>query len=243
MTMLKKLKGLFIIEEEEAKKSVDAKVADVNPTPKGKSEVNESLQIEKELLKQQSQPVKQESAMETPNASRQKAQPSEKFVNKLLGAMEANNVDGFDYIEFKQALQNLDSVQMDDATRYKSAIAMAKTMGADVNKLLSSAQHYMKVLNSEESKFKVAFEKQQQAKVTQQQDSKKKIAEGIKARKERILQLQDEVKQLEERLASFEKEVEMAKTKVLSTKDGFYAAYHIIVDQIENDIKQIQANA
>ena len=80
-------------------------------------------------------------------------QSNEKFMDVLFKAMEAANIDGFDYFEFKQSLNNLQKVPMDEATRFKSAFAMAQTMGASADSLIKTASHYLGVLQQEANKF------------------------------------------------------------------------------------------
>ena len=55
-------------------------------------------------------------------------------------------MEGFDYLEYKQSLQSLEKMNMDNQTRYQSAFAMAQTMGAKAKNLIDSAQYYLKVM-------------------------------------------------------------------------------------------------
>lgn len=223
--MLKKLKGLFIVEEEQSKKSVESNDAQSKSNPQKQSNTttpNEKTAAPAEIPK--------------PTGG----QPSERFVNKLLGAIEANNMEGFDYLEFKQALQNLDNVEMDKDTRYKSAFAMAKTMGAEPLTLIDSARHYIKILEDEEQKFRVAFGNQQKARVEQREEDQKGFLQGIEDRKKKIEELNGQIKALEEKLKALKTETNQAHAKVEATKDGFYNAFHIVVDQIKDDLAIMQ---
>ena len=71
---------------------------------------------------------------------------NDKFTEVLFSAMERDNQEGFDYLEFKQSLRSLEKMPMDEATRYQSALAMAKTLGANPVLLQQSAAHYLNVL-------------------------------------------------------------------------------------------------
>ncbi len=223
--MLKKLKGLFIIEEEDGKEGKQSGPKDNQSKTKSSSAQDHNSK-------------KSAPAAEIPKPTG--GQPSERFVNKLLGAIEANNLEGFDYLEFKQALQNLDAVAMDEDTRYKSAFAMAKTMGAEPTQLIKSAEHYIAVLSDEEQKFRVAFDNQQQAKVKQREENQQGYLKGIEDRKKRIEELNAQIQELEEKLAALKQETNQAQAKVDATKSGFYNAYHIVVDQIKADLAIMQ---
>ncbi|MEY4905764.1 MAG: hypothetical protein RLZZ292_3579, partial [Bacteroidota bacterium] len=76
-----------------------------------------------------------------------------KIAEMLFGAMEAGNLPGFDYLEFMQSVKSLSSMPMDEATRFRSAFAMAQTMGVTAPKLIETAQHYVGILQGEQKKF------------------------------------------------------------------------------------------
>ncbi|MBK7338395.1 MAG: hypothetical protein IPJ00_20570 [Saprospirales bacterium] len=61
----------------------------------------------------------------------------------MIKALEKSNLPGFDYIEYKQSLASLaEMVELDERTRYKSALASAMAFGLNKDKLLGSADHY-----------------------------------------------------------------------------------------------------
>ena len=53
-------------------------------------------------------------------------QLDQKFIDVLMKAIEQNNKEGMDYLEFKNSLQSLSKLAMDEATRFKSAFIMGK---------------------------------------------------------------------------------------------------------------------
>lgn len=225
--MLKKLKSLFIVEEGNApKKQAPTTEEEV------KLEVSESeLAKANELL----EPSKPSAAV--PKAD---GKPNEKFVDKLLGAIEANNLDGFDYLEFKQSLQSLNKMDMDEATRYQSAMAMAKTMGASEDKILNAAEHYLNILKDEQQKFEVAFKNQESKQITLREQKIKDSEAAIKQKTARIEELKKEIDAAEKQLEVEKQNANQANAKVQATKQGFYNAYHSVVNQIKADVSAIQ---
>src|SRR5258705_117865 len=77
----------------------------------------------------------------------------QRIMTALLKAIEENNMDGFDFLEFKNSLKALSQMSLDEATRFRSAFATASTMGVTVPKLLESVDYYKKVLIAEKDKF------------------------------------------------------------------------------------------
>jgi len=216
--MLKKLKSIFIIEEEGAQKP---------PVKESKSTSASSS----------SQKTTKSSSTASPAPS--DGTPEEKFVNILLEAVEKNNVEGFDYLEYKQSLQSLSKMNMDEATQYKSAFAMASTMGVDKAKLVSSVKRYLSVLKNEEVKFNKALANQIDQKVGQRKNDLKKLTDTIAQKEKQIQQLQKEIEQHKKDLGTLEAEMKKAAGKVDGTKANFYASYKVVTDQMEADLKKI----
>lgn len=221
--MLKKLKSLFVVEDENP---------ELTPgTPMKKGAAPATKKGSKTSAKTTStQPVK---ASEIKTS----AKPDSKFLNSLLTAVEANNLEGFDYLEYKQALQSLPK-HLDEKTRFESAFAMAKTMGASQGKLIQSGQHYVNVLSKEQGKFLNAYKgKLETAKGTAE----------IKNLEQSMAQKQAQIEKLQKEIADGQKVLEQKKSainqsvaKVELTKDKFLSAYKVVAGQIEEDIKKMQ---
>jgi len=225
--MLKKIKSLFIIEDESQDSSSDSSTS-ANQGTDGQVETKSksSIPIEK--------PVFDEDNPAEDNVD-------EKFINRLLGAIEENNIEGFDYLEYKQALQNLENVEMDEKTRFKSALAVAKTMGANKSVLISSADHYLTVLEKEEKKFLEAFRHQIEKQVNGRHTEIENIQNAIEAKKAQIKQIEEDIKKYSEMLTKAKAGVAGAQAKVESAKTGFYSAFHIVSEQIKDDLEKIKA--
>ncbi|MBK7408334.1 MAG: hypothetical protein IPL49_16560 [Saprospirales bacterium] len=212
--MLKNLKSLFIIEDEEAVKPAEKKA-----TP---------LEVPKTA------PVKAQSTEGDPG------KVSGKFTEVLFAAMERENQEGFDYMEFKQSLQSLAQMPMDEATRYQSALAMAKTLGADPAKLLQSAAHYLNVLKVEENKFDQALTNQKEERIGQKVKEQEGLQNAINEKAEAIKKLTLEIEAHRKKLDQLKQEIVQASQKVESTKNDFIASYNSLVSQIQLDIDNMK---
>lgn len=215
--MLKKLKSLFIVEAESSEEEIKESPAKTKSSP--------------------NQPVVKADNAELPKPDGGKSDP--KFVDVLLKAIDANNIDGFDYLEYKQSLQNLSSVEMDEKTKYQSAYAMAKTMGATPSKLVNSAKHYINILKKEEAKFAQALQNQRQKQIQDREQGlgqkEKLIADKLK----RIEQLQAEIEADKKSLETDKAKINQAMAKVEATKQGFVNAYNLVLGQIQADVDKM----
>ncbi len=230
MSMLKKLKSIFIEEVDDPKASttteskVSHKAEDKSP-PTEEPKANPSPAVNASTSQSQT--------------TSSKGKPDDKFVDLLLKAIEANNVEGFDYLEYKQSLRSLMKIEPDEAKRFQNAYAMAQTMGLDKAKLFGSAKKYIQVLQTEEQKFAQAFEKQKSAQVNQREEKIQNLNKSIVAKEEQIKKLQAEIEAAKKELSTIESKINQAMAKVQSTRDGFYASYNMVLDQIKSDLEKI----
>lgn len=231
MSVLKNLKSLFIIEESDDASSTSKSKPAATTKPTSRASASQG---------------KQRAAVTSGSTSRKgsrpdspKGTPDEKFVSVLLEAMEANNLEGFDYLEFKLSVQSLADLPMDDATRFQSAYAMAKTMGATPSKIKETAQHYMKVLSKEERKFEAALDMQIQEKVEAGEAAVKGMEATALEKTQQIAALQAEIQRLNADIAAKQAEIASSKGKIQDTKAQFEAAYQHILGQIESDMEKV----
>ncbi|HOY13825.1 MAG TPA: hypothetical protein PLY70_11820 [Saprospiraceae bacterium] len=222
--MFDKLKKLFVVE--------DGSAASSSPTSSGVESMPSTENV--------SGPSVSKTPEMTIEVNAAEGTPDQKFIDILLKSVEKNNMDGFDYLEYKQSLQSLANMAMDDATRYNSALAMAKTMGASKETILSSAGHYLGILKQEEEKFKAAL-------VGQKSMVEQNQTVGISNLEKSIVQKQQQVesllKQIEEdkaRLEQMKNEISEAASKIQATANNFMSAYNLVVGQIVEDVDNIK---
>lgn len=223
-----KLKSLFIVEDETSGKKKKA-------APATKKTVEKAAP--KSTPKTKSTPAASPEVV-TPSAS--KGQATSKFIEIMFGAMEKHNLDGFDYIEYKESLKSLEKMPMDEQTRFQSAFAMAKTMGATPQKLIDAAAHYLKVLEHEEKKFEQALENQRSRQIGGREKQIKDLEVGIQQKAKHIKKLTTEIEQSQKQLGAIKQEISGAVSKVETTKNNFIASYQVVVAQISADIEKMK---
>jgi predicted nucleic acid-binding Zn-ribbon protein len=212
--MLKSLKSLFIIEEPDTDRKEDKKVA-----PK--------------VTTTQTATVK-----ETITGAPGKV--TSQFTEVLLSAMEKANLQGFDYIEYKKSLQSLAAMNMDEPTRYKSAFAMAQTMGVSPTTLVSTAQHYVQALTKEEKQFEQALAMQKEKQVSTKIQEIQQLSQLVEQKNKQVQQLMQEMEMHHKQVEELKKQVNEASQKIDSTQNDFTASYNALVKTIEQDIEKMK---
>lgn len=213
---IKNLKSLFVVEEEGASASTPPKVT----TPKeGIEKVKPKTIIPKSTLP---------------------GQVEEKFMNVLLQALEKANLEGYDYLEFMNAIKSLEKMNMDEPTRFKSAYTLAQTMGVTPQQLEKSAHYYLDVLKKEDSKFQNALQNQTNTNIQTKKEQIKATITSIEDNKKHIATLQKEIERQEKEIQIQQKEVETAKQKVSTAHSNFIASYQVLANKIESDIQKMK---
>lgn len=219
--MFKKIKGLFIVEEPGVQGTIENDKGRETAVP---GTTSESMTIK------------------PPVAVSSDAKVDPKFTDLLLRAIESNNMDGFDYLEYKNSLKSIESVIPDEPMRYKSAFEMAKTMGLSKEKLMQSANHYLTVLTSEDKKFKDALENQKAKQIQGRTDQLATIEKAIVDKQKMIDNLTKEIEASKDQLKSVRNEINDAVVKIDVTNQQFMTSYNLVYGTIYSDIEKINKN-
>jgi len=164
----------------------------------------------------------------------------QKFMDILLESVTKNNQEGYDYLEYKQALQSLKKMDMDESTRFQSAFAMAQTMGASKQKLVETGEAYLQVLKSEEEKFMVSVANQRQSKIDQRRQELLNIDKWVAEKQAEIQKIKEQIAKKKANKTKFEKELASTATKIETVKNNFEASYKFLSAQIVDDINKIK---
>lgn len=218
--MLKNLRSLFIVDEEDSSDN--------------KTEANKK----EEGSKAPASPAS--SSSPSAPAAPISGKVNDTILNKLLKVIEDNNIDGFDYIEYKKSLQALSKMPMDEKTKYQSAFATASTMGATVPNIVKSIVHYKGVLGKEKTTFLNELKSQEHLKVS----SKEKEIEAIRAeiikKTELIKKLNEEINIHHNQISIHSKKVGEDKTKLATTKENFESTFNHLLEKIDTDTAKIK---
>jgi len=221
MSMFKNLKSLFVTEDIEEK----AEPKD-NKTEKA-AESTSSSSVAKPVT-----PI-------SSNRSSAGAVDS-KILDRLLKIIEDNNLDGFDYLEYKKSLKALEKMPMDEATKYRSAFATASTMGVTLDKLVQSTKHYLGVLKSENSHFTNASKAEVKKRVSDKESQLGQFDNLIKEKSEKIKALTEEIAKHQKQIEELKSEIETGHSKIAKTQLDFEKSYLYLKNQLEEDVVKME---
>lgn len=231
MDIFKNIKDIFIEEVKDTSPKSKRTTSNKKPATSKEDGGNRIIKVEKK-----DKPI-------VSNLDTQKpieGEVNEKFLNILFDSLEQNNLDGFDYFEFKKSLQALEKMPMDEATRYRSAFAMASSMGVDATNLVRTASHYLKVLSEEDKKFQQALAQQNNAGVGSKQSALKKLESSVQQKANQIKKLTEEIATLQKQIESTKQTIAQASHRILKTKSDFEKSYQYLKAQIDTDVTKMK---
>ena len=164
----------------------------------------------------------------------------EKSIEFISKAIEKANLPGFDYLEFRMAVDNLKRMNLDEAIAFKSAFATASTMGLTKEKLLETAAHYKAVVLKEKEQFDAASAKQQDMKVGANLQQVAEFQRVINDNEAKIRQLQSEIDTARGKVRELDFERDGAAAKIEEAKTKYLFTHQSINNQMEQDMANIQ---
>ena len=166
----------------------------------------------------------------------------ERSLKSLLTALDNANLPGFDYLEFKQSVNALQDMGMDDKTAFKSAFAAASTMGLTKDKLVETAKHYTKVLANEMDQFEQACKSQIDRKVNSKKTEVEALRQKIKEYEAKIEQLKEQIQKSQTTIDKADETIQAEMDKINNTKEAFDYTFKSVLNQIMVDIESIEGN-
>ncbi len=177
-----------------------------------------------EVSQQQSTPLAQARAVTGGNI--------EKFKQYFDKLFTDANLPGPDYFEFAKMTQAMAGIA-DEKARYAAAYAGLNVQGLDKTKLLSTAEAYLKILETDAANFSSTVDAALAEKVQAKQ-------QDIANKQQRMEQLQREITDLQHQIQLLHTEVKENEEKIESNTGGYKMASENMKQQILLDMEKIK---
>jgi chromosome segregation ATPase len=215
MSFVDKLKSVFVVPESTTNTQADegSRKTNVDPPESEQSKVSAEVPLES----------------------------SDRFMDILSQVLQDNNQAGFDYLEYRKAVQSIAKMQnLDEAAQFKTAYAAAMAMNIQPSTLIDSAKRYLSVLETEYTKFNQTATQFLQSQQSSKEQESVQLNQTIQQKEKQLAQLQSELEKHHKRLQELDSELKSAKTKVDTNKASFKFAYDQLVGQIGQDIQKME---
>ena len=158
----------------------------------------------------------------------------EKFVDMLKSVIADNNIPGQDYFEYKQSLDALASLPLDERTKFITVYATFKLQGCTKDVLTSSIDKYISLVQNEEKNFNAELASQRNSNVTgktaQIQDAQKKLED-----------LNKQIAETNTFIITASQEVQNAELKLQMTENSFKKSVEKVVGMLQADKDKINS--
>ena len=221
--MFGKLAGLFIETEEEPKKEDN-----------------------KEEPAQQAAPP--QSTASQPTVSQPTQAPpviisgvNEEMAEFLFSSIQEADLPGFDYPEFKQALNNMSTVALPENQKFQTVFATASTLGLTKEKLVSSIEHYQEVINKKKEEFGLHVQSMIENEISSREALKAQKEQTIAELNEQIQKAQMEIASKQQEVLQISNEINEHNLKIQQTASSFEATYNFVSGKLEEDKNKVNS--
>jgi hypothetical protein len=155
------------------------------------------------------------------------------YFENLVEEANAKNplFQGTDFKEFIDSKIDVEAIA-DEGTRYKTAFNVLKRTGLTKEKLVTTGQQYINLIEQDLKGFANAFNQQYQSEVEQKEQLLQKKAEELQSLNEKITGLNNEMKQMSQQIVQ-------NKEKLNTNKNSFLSAGEDKKKEIENELQKI----
>lgn len=155
-----------------------------------------------------------------------------KFIELLEKIIEQNNQPGQDYFEFKQAIENMNSLPMDEKTKFQTVYTVLSLQGCKKDTLLTSLDTYVQIIQGEKDSFDSEMKSEYDAKV------KSKLLKAEESKKE-LDNLTKRLTELNNSILSLSQEAQAEEMKIRATEANFKASADVIISEMVSDKQKI----
>ncbi len=156
---------------------------------------------------------------------------SEKFKQYFNTLFQEANIPGPDYFEFTKMIEAMKSVP-EEQQRYNGAFAGLSVQGLTKEKLISSANEYLKILDIDSKNFNVTID----AAVNEKVHSKKA---AVDEKGKLIQDLTREINDLNNEMQLLNAEIKENEEKIKNSSSGYLAELGSFKNKITEDISKI----
>lgn len=164
-----------------------------------------------------------------------------KILETLHKAMDNANLPGEDYYELIKAVEAMGDIKLSEEDKMRSAIAALSTKGLTVEKVVSSAQYYLEVLENEKRKFYTAFENKIKGSINADKKRIEKLKEAVQEKTSQIEDLKKVIEDSKTKIKELEDEIHKSNEKVEGIEDSFLYTYEHVMNKIKSDIQKVQS--
>ncbi len=167
----------------------------------------------------------------------------QKFNDSLQQLIVENNIPGVDYFEFREALKGMKGIAgLNEATSFQTVYTTLKVGDPSLTKekLLSSVDHYVNILGSEESDFNSEMESQTDKEVASRRNKAERLNTENQDLVQQIQNLNEQISRNNDEAVKLNSEAASAEAQIGQTAKNFVITISHIKSNLEEDKQKIE---
>lgn len=166
-------------------------------------------------------------------------QPDPEMAKIIQEAIEAANLPGFDYIEFRDSLARMAGVPMTEEQKFQAVYATAQSIGATKQILLNAIDHYLKVIDDKAAEFESFVSGVEAQQVTAKEQSVTSLAKQIEDEATEINRLTVSIQEHRKQQYAINLEIVQAKQDIQNKRSAFEATRAALANNLTSDRTKI----
>ncbi len=167
----------------------------------------------------------------------------QKFLDHFTQVMDAANLPGPDYYEFKKALDGTVALQnsVTEDVRFKMVFGTMSASGAlTKEQLIATAKQYLTILETELSEYNASVENKRVKEIGSREDQIKTIDTENQEKAELINTLTQEIQENNMKRTQIQNEIMTESSALEQKKKNFETSYQSVYNGITQDITKIE---
>ena len=162
-----------------------------------------------------------------------------KYIKHFEDLLKEANIPGPDYFEFKQAITNMLSMPLDDATKYKLVFATLSTQGLTKEKILESLSSYIKLIQDDKAAFDAELETKKTAEITNRDESINNINSLNESYIKQINELTEKINANSTEINKLNNEKAELNTKLTNSSANYTVSFNSFINDLNADVQKI----
>lgn len=162
------------------------------------------------------------------------------FINHFKGLFEKENLPGPDYYEFFKMLDVMGDIGED--AKVRASFAALSSQGLTKDKLVSTAEHYLNVIEKDKNDFTLVIDTTVSEEVNEKEKEIELLSNKIKSNNSLIEQFKAENITSSKSIEKLKQEVTSQKASIVDKKQSYEQASNGIIAKIQKDIQLIKSN-
>jgi uncharacterized protein YoxC len=155
----------------------------------------------------------------------------DKIVDSLEEMMMQNS-SGQDYFKFKQAIENMANIVMDEKVKFQTVFSVLSLQGCKKDLLLASIDKFIDLVQKEKRNFDSELKNQLLLKVQNKLDE-------IERTKKEVDNLTKQLSELNSKINSLSQDAQAEESKIKSTEEKFKNSAESVISQMNSDKQKI----